>query len=428
MEHVAGGSPTQLTDNMKRGSLAAFAKRISYSLSKLRKKYCLSKKANIRGRRVSVSTLPKAMYAPQITIHTAGSLKALDIATRARWASVPDELTSVHVDPALLKYLDVICVANKSSPLANVENSRKFLSLECNHLCHIRMQKEGGWSLIKRSCLVVRGLDEPEVISLFVTAQCDPRIAHVLQHASAVHRGMDNYLKPVRFNNRQLVQANRPGVARGYGGQIAGRPHQALGTMVMDGLFKFRFASGFGYYSRDLAANTDSRFLEQQATLLCGISYMESQHAPVLSEHRVSLGKRVPDFRGILPGLPTRWCPASSVGATVGYACDGHNDSSVPGLTESIFWAAPQGLNLQKDERWTFANAEAGLLFDLQDATAHGGCCLYIPGGVMHNSMPTRCGGHTVHPGLGFVLVTKSQVLGAASKKWFEKNSDRLSL
>jgi hypothetical protein len=160
------------------------------------------------------------------------------------------------------------------------------------------------------------------------------------------------------------------------------------------------------------------------------MSFLESQHAPVVAEHRSIIARDVPGFKGVFPGLENL-CPASSVGASTGYACDGHNDSSIPGLTESIFWTAPDsqtGKLLPAGELWTFANAEAGLLFYLQSAAATGGSCLYIPGSVMHNSMPTKCGGHTVHRGMGFVLVNKKTLLGTKTKQWFLDNADTLIL
>jgi hypothetical protein len=178
----------------------------------------------------------------------------------------------------------------------------------------------------------------------------------------------------------------------------------------MDGIFQFRFAKGYGYYARQPEANSDRSFLEKQARLYCGLSYLESQHVPIISQYRRVLSKKMSGYKGIFPGLE-KLCPGTSVGASMGYACDGHNDSSFRGLTESIFWSTPRGFRgqlLPAGEKWTFANAEAGLLFDLGTAAKAGGACIYIPGSVMHNSMPTKCGGHTAHQGIGFVLVKKA--------------------
>jgi hypothetical protein len=429
-----GGAPTVLTDDMKRSSLKKFQPRLCKWLKALEEDFVTDKATNVRGRRV-----PKyatAMVAPQITICKAGSQKAVDIAMRSRWPGVPVDVTAPHLKPSLLEHLDVVIVTGVS-PLSSVENGRKYLSIESDSLCHQQMITHGGWSLIRRSCLVIRGVHDaqPEIISLYITATSDDRIKSVMCDAEAVYHGMKQYLKPVKFNKQHVFQRNqkrKPDMAlRGMKGQIAGRPHYALGNMYVDGVFRFRFASGFGYYSRDTAASADDKYLESQLRLFCGMSHLESQHAPALSQYRNIVSDRVPAHEGTFPGVDKQMCAAGSIGATMGYACDGHNDSSFPGITETIFWSAAKtkaATLLPKGERWTFANAEAGLLFDLQHAALRGGCCLYIPGSVMHNSMPTGCSTHTVHQGTGFVLVNKGAVLGPAAKTWFAGNYKSLRL
>jgi hypothetical protein len=269
------------------------------------------------------------------------------------------------------------------------------------------------------------GGDVPEIISLYVTSECDPRLAYVLSNAVKVQTGMQKYLHGLRFNRKAAFDRS---VAQNQG-QIKGRPHYGQGAIQMDGIFQFRFASGYGYYNRDLAANSDDTYLKQQAQLYCGMSYLESQHAPAVAEHRNFLAHNV-KFPGVFPGLDKTLCPAMSVGASIGYACDGHNDSSIPGLTESIFWTAPdlKGPRLPVGEKWGFLNVDAGLLFDLGHASKSGGACMYIPGSVAHNSMPSRCGGHTRHQGMGFVLVNKASMQGPKSKQWFAENGHKLLL
>jgi hypothetical protein len=428
-----GGRPTQMTEKLKRVSLSSLDQHISRWCSSLKGHYKTVAVTNRRGQRRQPRKLPAALHAPNITIRVAGSRHALDIARRARWSHIPSSSTADHINPALIEHLDIIVVSDSTPPLANSENGRKYLTIEGGFLCHSSLCRDGGWSVIRRPSLVVRGKDVPEIISLYITADCDPCIARVLCDAETVQTGMKKYLNPIHFNKRRKLLSNEERrlmkAERGHEGQSSGRPHYAMGDIEMDGLFRFRFASGYGYYSRDLLANTDRSYLQKQARMYCGMSHLESQHAPVLAEQRKIASNKVPDFQGVFPGLGRHMCSASSVGASMGYACDGHNDSSIPGLTETIFWTAPKrAVNtlLPAGEMWTFANAEAGLLFDLHDAAKKGGCCLYIPGAVMHNSMPTGCDTHTIHKGMGFVLVNKGSVLNAGTQRWFEKNGDTL--
>jgi hypothetical protein len=430
---MIGGGPTQMTEKLRRVSLTSINPQIKKWLTTLKAQYRQSNSTNLRGQRSHPNKLPTALQAPRIIIHKAGSRRAVDIVTRARWAHIPSATTGDHVNLGLLQLLDVIVVSDCVPPLSSVENGPRYLTLEGGFLCHESLCKEGGWSLIRRPSLVVRGNDVPEILSLYITAECDPRIANVLNDAEAVQNGMRKYLSQVKFNKQSNILSNAARrlmkKKRGHEGQSSGRPHYALGLIEMDGLFQFRFASGYGYYTRDLMANTDMNYLKRQARLYCGMFFMETQHTPVLANQRIIVSNKVPGFQGIFPGLGRHMCPASSVGASMGYACDGHNDSSIPGVTETIFWTAPKkGVEslLPDGEKWTFANAEAGLLFDLQDAAKKGGCCLYIPGSVMHNSMPTGCNNHTVHRGMGFVMVNKGTVLSSGTQRWFEGNPNSL--
>jgi hypothetical protein len=86
----------------------------------------------------------------------------------------------------------------------------------------------------------------------------------------------------------------------GHEGQIAGRPHYALG-MYVDGVFRFRFASGFRLQP-SAAASADDKYLESQLRLFCGMSHLESQHAPALSQYRNIVSDRVPAHEGTSPG------------------------------------------------------------------------------------------------------------------------------
>lgn len=423
-----GGGATYMTDNLKRGSLRHLRGEIAKWMLKLTVKrvtYHATTSANSRGRR-KANALPAAMHAPRAKTHPAGSVYALNVAKAAQWADNPHAVSASHVDDRLIPFLDVTIITEKCPALASAKNGRKYLSLEGSYMCLNRLKQEGGWTIVRRPTLIVRpnasgGYD---IISLYVTASCDPRIAYALAEAEHVQAGMQEYLKPVQFSRRAAVKRYRDEKTQG-----PGRSHFGLGKITMDGLFSFRHARGYGYYWRELSANRDRAYLVKQARMYCGMAYLEAEHAPVMAVYRKALSEKIPGFAGIFPGIDKQLCPASSVGASVGYACDGHNDSSIKGLTESIFWSAPRHLvkgMLPPDERWTFANAEAGVLFDLQDAAAHGGCCLYIPGNVMHNSMPTKCQGHTLHKGMGFVLINKTAILGPATRSWFEENPDAL--
>jgi hypothetical protein len=144
-------------------------------------------------------------------------------------------------------------VRDKNPPLADISVARQHLMMENQNMCPQRLKCEGGWTLIRRPSLVVRGSDtNPEIISLYVTSECDPRIAQVLCDAEAVECGMMKYLKQVRFNPRKIVDRHRADKS-----QSAGRSHYSRGRIQMDGVFNFRFAAGVGYYTRDLAANKD---------------------------------------------------------------------------------------------------------------------------------------------------------------------------
>lgn len=419
-----------MTDNMKRISLHALSTAIKRWLETLhapRWRYGVSKASNTSGRRSKQTTLPPALQAPRHKLHAAGSERAMTIARSSRWAHSSIDSKALHVDPSLLKFLDVVVVADRAPPLASTINARKYLSIEDDYMCFRRLHREAGWSVIRRPTLVVRPHATgtlPEIIGLFITAECDARIKYVMADAEAVQNGMMKYLPQVQFSSRARVQARRDNNKW----QLAGRGHYAAGKIEVDGLFRFRYARGFGYYRRELAANKDRTYLEKQARLYCGMALMESKHVPIMAEYRASISDRVPSFDGVFPGLSKHLCPASSVGASAGYACDGHNDSSIAGLTETIFWTAPKGMQLPLGESWTFANAEAGLLFDLQHAAAQGGCCMYIPGSVMHNSMPTGCNEHTIHDGMGFVLINKGTILGPATQSWFKENRKTLIL
>jgi hypothetical protein len=380
----------------------------------------------------NAGSLPSALSAPHVKIYRAGTLKALEIVQRARWVGESTN-TGTHVAPLLWQHLDVILVMNACPPLATKEVAQKYMTVEGKYMCPQRLNKEAGWTIVRRPSLVVRESGMTEIISLYVTASCDPRIADVLKDGEAVQKGMQKYLQRVKFNNKKAmanvyVQRTKAAKAaeRGLHGQTMGRPHNALRLIEMDGIHQLRYAYGYGYHSRDTAASKDLVFLESQARLYCGMSCLEAEHVPVISDYRNALSKRVTGFQGIFPGIGKHLCPASSIGASQGYVCDAHNDSCIKGLTESIFWTAPKGSRLPDGEQWTFANVEAGLLFDLQDGARSGGSCIYIPGSVMHNSMPTRCEGHTMHAGMGFVLVTKNSALGTAAQKWFKANPLKL--
>jgi hypothetical protein len=433
-----------MTDNLKHVRLKRVARAVRTWVAELASsrgvKYSRARTSAPRPTpRSPTARMPAALRAPPVQILVAGSHRALRIAQSARWTRAyagvdADGEPHAHVDAALLPFLDVAVVATRDPPLASLAVAREHMSLESRHMCSKRLRYEGGWRLVRRPTLVVRPgppgemadaqTPPPEIIGLYITAECDDRLARVFAGAEAAQAGMRRYLNSVQFNRRVAVDRYRE-----EQGQGPGRGHWGLGSIQMDGIFRFRHVRGFGYYWRDRAAERDRAFLESQARLYCGMSLLESQHAPVMAAHRRAIAAGVPQFEGVFPGLGVRMCAASSVGASAGYACDSHNDSSVPGLTESIFWTAPEGAAaslLPPGEEWTFANAEAGLLFDLRHAAERGGCCLYIPGSVMHNSMPTRCRGHTVHRGMGFVLVNKSPVLGPASRSWFTENPDAL--
>jgi hypothetical protein len=96
----------------------------------------------------SVSFFNFALRAPSISIFTAGTHRALDIARNARWVGEFEGEQQAHIDPLLLPYLDVILVHDVKTPLSNLTNATRYLTIEGKHMCHKRLHKVGGWTVV----------------------------------------------------------------------------------------------------------------------------------------------------------------------------------------------------------------------------------------------------------------------------------------
>ncbi len=355
----------------------------------------------------------------------AGNDRARYIMNMARWPNLPPS-TYPHVNQSLPLDVMVVPISNVSTKLH--EEAKRFFALDnrkimCPQILHLNF----GWPVIRRSTLVVVESNDKEsymIISLYITSDCDGRIGYVLENADKVQSGMKEYNKRVQFNTKSQLEK----LSSRYHSQPPGRAQNGWGHMEMDGIFRFRFSKGYGYYHRSHEANKDHDFLYAQTSTFCGMSYMESRHVPAIHSYRNALVAGLKGFPGIFPGIPVSWCPAMAVGSSNGYACDAHDDSAVKGITESIFWTKAKGpIGLSGSDMWCFANIAARVMFDLRYATrSGGGCCLYIPGNVSHATLPTGCKEHVVHKGMGFVLINKHALAGPKCNEWFAQNGKKL--
>lgn len=296
-----------------------------------------------------------------------------------------------HVNPALP--IDVLVVSVGSDPSWKERARVKYVrTYNTQHL----VQRKG-FVRVKQSVLIVnRAPAGLEFVSMFITSATDARLNSVM--APAVCKVYDAVSSHIKMKDPTRWAAQRDG-------KDGDNDHNTgyLGKLYNEGLqfYKQNLTDRYGYFTAHAGAKFDKAYAASVGTFGRLHDQFEASHLPCMHRARHAAAKK---FRtlSLLPGLSTRLVPGHTMGTSVGFANDIHNDSSSAGFTESIHYTRTRPFSAP----WGFCIWRPRVIFDLASEPA---CAVYVPGREPHGSLPTGFP-HVVHPGRAAVIFQRTNV------------------
>lgn len=239
----------------------------------------------------------------------------------------------------------------------------------------------------------------------FITSATDPRLPAMLSDAPKVVDLVSRVID-MKDKSRWNAQAEKKDNVRvsGY-----------LGSLWNEGQQSYRYgkAMAFGYFKRRPNAPVPPNYAFDISLWCAKMSCLHKSHTPGLRQHCVDVAKSYKTL-GVAPGIPRDLVPQHTLGISVGFANDLHDDSTAKGHTESIsYYRGPRKLKLDGGGGWGFAVWHPKIIFDLN---AHHASMIYVPGRETHGTVPTSKH-HQEHKGIGSVLFMRSSVL---NKFWLD--------
>ena len=271
------------------------------------------------------------------------------------------------------------------------------------------------WETVRKSCIIVDSKTK-RILNVFVYSRDDPNISKVLFEVDKLVEGMDKYLKEKShqfysgFGSKKLNDGTQEKLEHRV---------RYIGKNWLEGLQRYLDGSlgenVISYYPRKVEANNDNDYLERLLWLFCGLYELEKRHTPATANYRLQLAKKADYLGCFTPNCPIELNPSTSMGGSINFASDTHDDSSVKGTTEAIIWRPKKG------KPYLFANSVAKLYFDISED-----CILYQVGTDAHSTINTG-----ENEGVGFVNLSKKILLYDtpitknwfnAWRNWFKKN------
>lgn len=315
-----------------------------------------------------------------VAVHPHGTREAQRWRQRAHWPGTVFPPQGPALDPAL----PVAVVLLRRVP--NLSRQRELdMTSEAWTLGHQRAVSV----LIRTSCLLLDA-DDASIVGLYVTDRMDPGVAGV----AAAGRQLSAQCRKVYPQKRHT---NWYGTHRGASGG------GYIGHNWLDGAQRFACptAATKNYVTAFLPRRPHPTIQWHLASTFGGLQALERRHVPDVYLQRLRLAERA-RFGGIVPGLPLRALAATYTGVTVDFACRPHNDSSMPGTTETICWHRTPG-----DPEFGFSILEYNVTLLMEGAS-----CLYMLGTLWHGTPPDAPNARTFrHNSLGLVLMSKHAVL-----------------
>jgi hypothetical protein len=363
---------------------------------------------------------------PHHVFHHGASAEAREIRARAVWdtphptlAAVPEALT-----------MDVLVVTQRRPVPDDIRMLIHSPEYTTEHLATV-------FPVVETALLVVEAQPHTyfySILSLFLTDKEVPLISETLgSMATTIHEARVYYpLKEKtwglgstgtrlrRWIERQPgtedLQRRIAGVLKTTSGQykITRQPELKKYERGYAGMQFNEGWSALGSWmkKRRMPGETSGRIVR----LMTSMQRLERVLNPVAYARRLEAA-RTTGFGGMVDGVPISDLAATQVGFSVGFACNGHKDSCLQGISESIFWEWPDTPETTPPHTYSFVNYEAGVLFAIS-ARRH--CLMFQDGRCVHGSLPKNAihaqawssRGTTYHNGVGAVLVTKSRTIG----------------
>ena len=355
----------------------------------------------------------------------AASSDAMTLLRSAIWSEVPVEVASVFptLAPELYHVFNVLTVERRLK-----RRGAEGLTFETTSWSGL--VTDADWKLFSDPLVVLQVFDEkpPVILALFLPSPAHPTLLReTLRCGPAMFESSQKHIAPL--SKRAGQDLPYPMYVEGF------RRDSHAGSCEREMAYGYcahtSVKTGHGSAKKGRSshlpaapeaedADHDRIAAEHTARLSAG----ERVVAPAIAENRRRLAVVAQEagWPGFLPGVPADIIPAFLTTSSLGYACPFHNDSAAHGVLETIAWCTPDGGPLKTlpgpEHRWCFGIGDAGVIFDI---TPHAGALCLLPGkGVWHATLPSATlESHFGYEGLGFALVTKSEVVGKRALDWY---------